>query len=98
MIRINGYSHPCMPKEYHQMYDLLRLQEIQDEKDKKEEAKNEIKVEFSLEEISIKTNTKKLQEKQDEKDKKEEAKNEIKVEFSAEKISIKTNTKMDIMA
>ena len=47
-----------MPKEYHQMYDLLRLQEIQDEKDKKEETRNEIKVEFSAEEISIKTNTK----------------------------------------
>jgi len=47
-----------MPKEYHQMYDLMKLQEKQDEKDKKEEAKNEIKVEFSAEEISIKTNTK----------------------------------------
>lgn len=58
MIGINRYSHPCMPKEYHQMYDLMKLQEKQDEKDKKEEAKNEIKVEFSAEEISIKTNTK----------------------------------------
>lgn len=58
MIGINGYSHPCMPKELHQMYDLMKLQEKQDEKDKKEEAKNEIKVEFSVEEISIKTNTK----------------------------------------
>ena len=58
MIGINRYSHPCMPKEYHQMYDLMKLQEKQDEKDKKEEAKNEIKVEFSVEEISIKTNTK----------------------------------------
>ena len=58
MIGINRYSHPCMPKEYHQMYDLMKLQEKQDEKDKKEETKNEIKVEFSAEEISIKTNTK----------------------------------------
>ncbi|MCI7237447.1 MAG: hypothetical protein SO164_02930 [Campylobacter sp.] len=43
------------------MYDLMKLQEKQDEKDKKEETKNEIKVEFSshqAEEISIKTNTK----------------------------------------
>lgn len=61
MIGINGYSHPCMPKELHQMYDLMKLQEKQDEKDKKEETNNEIKVEFSshnVEEISMKTNTK----------------------------------------
>ena len=53
MIGINGYSHPCIPKELHQMYDLMKLQEKQDEKDKKEETKNEIKVEFSVEEISL---------------------------------------------
>ncbi|WP_235597670.1 hypothetical protein [Campylobacter iguaniorum] len=61
MIGINRYSHPCMPKELHQMYDLMKLQEKQDEKDKKEEANNEIKVEFSnhnVEEINIETNTK----------------------------------------
>ncbi|MDY4450899.1 MAG: hypothetical protein SPE37_02085 [Campylobacter sp.] len=61
MIGINEYSHPCIPKELHQMYDLMKLQEKQDEKDKKEETRNEIKVEFSshqAEEISIKTNTK----------------------------------------
>lgn len=61
MIGINRYSHPCMPKELHQMYDLMKLQEKQDEKDKKEETNNEIKVEFSsynVEEINIKTNTK----------------------------------------
>lgn len=61
MIGINRYSHPCIPKELHQMYDLMKLQEKQDEKDKKEETNNEIKVEFSsynVEEINIKTNTK----------------------------------------
>ena len=35
MIGINGYSHPCIPKELHQMYDLMKLQDKQDEKDKK---------------------------------------------------------------
>ena len=58
MIWTNRYSHPCIPKELHQMYDLMKLQEKQDEKDKKEETKNEIKVEFSVEEISSETNTK----------------------------------------
>ena len=61
MISTNRYSHPCIPKELHQMYDFMKLQEKQDEKDKKEETRNEINVEFSshqAEEISIKTNTK----------------------------------------
>ena len=53
MIGINEYSHPCIPKELHQMYDLMKLQDKQDEKDKKEETKNEIKVEFSVKEISL---------------------------------------------
>lgn len=71
MIGINRFSHPCMPKELHQTYDLLKLQEKQDEKEKENKKNNdEIKVELKkvdlkvelssnkAEQISIKTDTK----------------------------------------
>lgn len=71
MIGINRFSHPCMPKELHQTYDLLKLQEKQDEKEKENKKNNneikvelkkvELKVELSsnkADQISIKTDTK----------------------------------------
>lgn len=71
MIGINRFSHPCMPKELHQTYDLLKLQEKQDEKEKENKKNNdeikielkkvELKVELSsnkAEQINIKTDTK----------------------------------------
>lgn len=54
MIGINRFSHPCMPKELHQTYDLLKLQEKQDEKEKENKKNNdEIKVELKKVDLKV---------------------------------------------